>query len=63
MAESIRLAVGYARVSLEEENVENQVRAIEDYARANALSICLKPSRSIAGLAPLTPTSLNTPIN
>jgi len=30
MVESIRLAVGYARVSLEEENVENQVRAIED---------------------------------
>ncbi len=39
MAESIRLAVGYARVSLEEENVENQVRAIEDYARANGYQL------------------------
>ena len=39
MVESIRLAVGYARVSLEEENIENQVRAIEDYAKANGIQL------------------------
>jgi len=39
MAESIRLAVGYARVSLETEDIENQVKAIEDYARANGIQL------------------------
>jgi DNA invertase Pin-like site-specific DNA recombinase len=33
------LAVGYARVSVEDEDVENQVKAIEDYARANGLQL------------------------
>ncbi|MFP3240465.1 MAG: recombinase family protein [Caldivirga sp.] len=33
------LAVGYARVSLEGEDPENQVKAIEDYARANGLQL------------------------
>jgi DNA invertase Pin-like site-specific DNA recombinase len=33
------LAVGYARVSLEGEDVENQVKAIEDYARANGIEL------------------------
>jgi putative DNA-invertase from lambdoid prophage Rac len=39
MAGDVKLAVGYARVSLEDENVENQVRAIEDYARANGYQL------------------------
>jgi putative DNA-invertase from lambdoid prophage Rac len=33
------LAVGYARVSLETEDVENQVKAIEDFARANGIEL------------------------
>jgi len=33
------LAVGYARVSLEGEDPENQVKAIEDYARANGIEL------------------------
>jgi len=33
------LAVGYVRVSLESEDPENQVRAIQDYARANGLQL------------------------
>jgi DNA invertase Pin-like site-specific DNA recombinase len=33
------LAVGYARVSLEAEDVENQVKAIEDYARASGIEL------------------------
>ena len=33
------LAVGYARVSVEGEDVENQVKAIEDYAKANGLQL------------------------
>jgi len=32
------LAVGYARVSTEGEDINNQVKAIEDYAKAMALS-------------------------
>ncbi|PLC68606.1 hypothetical protein B7L70_02350 [Vulcanisaeta sp. EB80] len=32
-----QLAVGYARVSREDEDVENQVHAIEDYAKINNL--------------------------
>ncbi len=39
MAGDVKLAVGYARVSLEEENIENQVRGIEDYARANGYQL------------------------
>ena len=33
------LAVGYARVSLETEDINNQVKAIEDYARANGIEL------------------------
>ena len=33
------LAVGYARVSLETEDIENQVKAIEDYARASGIEL------------------------
>jgi DNA invertase Pin-like site-specific DNA recombinase len=33
------LAVGYARVSLETEDVENQVKAIEDFAKANGIEL------------------------
>jgi len=33
------LAVGYARVSLEGEDVGNQVKAIEDYAKANGIEL------------------------
>jgi DNA invertase Pin-like site-specific DNA recombinase len=33
------LAVGYARVSLEAEDVGNQVKAIEDYAKANGIEL------------------------
>ena len=33
------LAVGYARVSREDEDVENQVHAIEDYAKQNNLTL------------------------
>ncbi len=33
------LAVGYARVSTEGEDVSNQVKAIEDYARANGIEL------------------------
>ena len=33
------LAVGYARVSLEGEDPENQVKAIQDYARANGIEL------------------------
>ncbi|MFP3240326.1 MAG: recombinase family protein [Caldivirga sp.] len=33
------LAVGYVRVSLESEDVENQVKAIEDYAKANGIEL------------------------
>jgi len=33
------LAVGYARVSLEAEDVENQVKAIEDYAKASGIEL------------------------
>jgi DNA invertase Pin-like site-specific DNA recombinase len=33
------LAVGYARVSLEGEDVENQVKAIEDYAKASGIEL------------------------
>jgi DNA invertase Pin-like site-specific DNA recombinase len=33
------LAVGYARVSTEAEDVENQVKAIEEYARANGIEL------------------------
>jgi len=32
-------ALGYARVSLENENIENQVQAIEEYAKANGLDL------------------------
>ena len=34
-----QLAVGYARVSLETENISNQVHAIEDYAKQNNLTL------------------------
>ena len=34
-----QLAVGYARVSLETEDIENQVHAIEEYARQNGLTL------------------------
>jgi DNA invertase Pin-like site-specific DNA recombinase len=34
-----QLAVGYARVSLEGEDIENQVHAIEDYAKTNNLTL------------------------
>jgi len=34
-----QLAVGYARVSLETEDIENQVHAIEDYAKTNGLTL------------------------
>jgi len=34
-----QLAVGYARVSLETEDIENQVHAIEEYAKANNLTL------------------------
>jgi len=33
------LAVGYARVSIETEDVENQVKAIEDFAKANGIEL------------------------
>jgi len=33
------LAVGYARVSVEGEDVKNQVKAIEDYAKANGIEL------------------------
>jgi DNA invertase Pin-like site-specific DNA recombinase len=33
------LAVGYARVSLETEDINNQVKAIEDYAKANGIEL------------------------
>jgi len=33
------LAVGYARVSLEGEDIDNQVHAIEDYAKTNNLTL------------------------
>jgi len=33
------LAVGYARVSTEGEDIENQVHAIEDYAKTNNLTL------------------------
>jgi DNA invertase Pin-like site-specific DNA recombinase len=33
------LAVGYARVSVEAEDVENQVKAIEDYARVSGIEL------------------------
>jgi len=33
------LAVGYARVSLETEDVENQVKAIQDFAKANGIEL------------------------
>jgi DNA invertase Pin-like site-specific DNA recombinase len=33
------LAIGYARVSLESEDVGNQVKAIEDYAKANGIRL------------------------
>jgi DNA invertase Pin-like site-specific DNA recombinase len=33
------LAVGYARVSVEGEDVENQVKAIEDYAKASGIEL------------------------
>ncbi len=33
------LAVGYARVSLEGEDVENQIKAIEDYAKASGIEL------------------------
>ncbi len=33
------LAVGYVRVSIEAENPENQVTAIEDYAKANGIEL------------------------
>jgi DNA invertase Pin-like site-specific DNA recombinase len=33
------LAVGYARVSREDEDIENQVHAIEDYAKTNNLTL------------------------
>jgi len=32
-------ALGYARVSLENENVENQIHSIEEYAKANGLEL------------------------
>jgi len=32
-------ALGYARVSLETENIENQIQAIEEYAKANSLDL------------------------
>ncbi len=60
MAGDVKLAVGYARVSLEEENIENQVRGIEDYARANGYQLIgvfkdigvsgAKPALSVRGL-------------
>jgi DNA invertase Pin-like site-specific DNA recombinase len=34
-----QLAVGYARVSLETEDISNQVHAIEEYARANNITL------------------------
>jgi len=34
-----QLAVGYARVSLEGEDISNQVHAIEDYAKTNGLTL------------------------
>ena len=34
-----QLAVGYARVSREDEDIENQVHAIEDYAKTNNLTL------------------------
>jgi len=34
-----QLAVGYARVSLESEDIENQVHAIEDYSKQNNLTL------------------------
>jgi len=33
------LAVGYARVSTEAEDVENQVKAIEEYAKASGIEL------------------------
>jgi DNA invertase Pin-like site-specific DNA recombinase len=33
------LAVGYTRVSLEGEDINNQVHAIEDYAKTNNLTL------------------------
>ncbi len=33
------LAVGYARVSREDEDIENQVHAIEDYSEQNNLTL------------------------
>ncbi len=33
------LAVGYARVSLETEDVENQVKAIQVFAKANGIEL------------------------
>ena len=33
------LAVGYARVSTEGEDINNQVKAIEDYAKANGIEL------------------------
>jgi DNA invertase Pin-like site-specific DNA recombinase len=33
------LAVGYARVSVESEDIGNQVHAIEDYAKTNNLTL------------------------
>jgi len=33
------LAVGYARVSIEGEDINNQVHAIEDYAKTNNLTL------------------------
>ena len=35
----LMLAVGYARVSVEAEDVENQVKAIEDYARVSGIEL------------------------
>jgi DNA invertase Pin-like site-specific DNA recombinase len=34
-----QLAVGYARVSLETEDIENQAHAIDDYAKTNNLTL------------------------
>ena len=34
-----RLAVGYTRVSVEGEDIGNQVSAIEDYAKTNNLTL------------------------
>jgi len=34
-----QLAVGYARVSVETEDIENQVHAIEEYAKTNGLTL------------------------